>query len=106
MTDSPIERPVFIVSDSTGITAETFSHAVLSQFEEVAFQSVRLPFIDSVEQADAAARRITLQADRGGPPPLVFSTLVDSEIADRIRTAPCVFLDLFEIGRASCRERG
>ncbi len=95
MTDSPNERPVFIVSDSTGITAETFSHAVLSQFEEIAFQSVRLPFIDSVEKADAAARRITQQAERGGPPPLVFSTLVDSEIAERIRAAPCVFLDLF-----------
>ena len=94
MTDSPIERPVFIVSDSTGITAETFSHAVLSQFEEIAFQSVRLPFIDSVEKAEAAARRITQQADRGGPP-LVFSTLVDPEIADCIRAAPCVFLDLF-----------
>ncbi len=95
MTDSPIERTVFIVSDSTGITAETFSHAVLSQFEEVAFQSVRLPFIDSAAKADAAAQRIALQADRGGPPPLVFSTLVDSDMADRIRAAPCVFLDLF-----------
>src|SRR5690606_24952509 len=95
MTDSPIGRPVVIVSYSTGLSAETVSHAVLSQFDELAFQSVRLPFIDSVEKADAAARRITLQADRGGPPPLVFSTLVDSEIADRIRTAPCVFLDLF-----------
>ncbi|MDY0308200.1 MAG: pyruvate, water dikinase regulatory protein [Castellaniella sp.] len=95
MTGSPIERTVFIVSDSTGITAETFSHAVLSQFEEIAFQSVRLPFIDSVEKADAAARRIALQADQGGPPPLVFSTLVDSEIADRIRATPCIFLDLF-----------
>ena len=95
MTASSIERPVFIVSDSTGITAETFSHAVLSQFEAIAFQSVRLPFIDSAEKADAAVRRITQQADRGGPPPLVFSTLVDPDIADRIRAAPCIFLDLF-----------
>ncbi|MFC4298506.1 MAG: pyruvate, water dikinase regulatory protein [Castellaniella sp.] len=95
MTESSIERTVFIVSDSTGITAETFSHAVLSQFEEVAFQSVRLPFIDSAAKADAAAQRIALHADRGGPPPLVFSTLVDPEMADRIRAAPCVFLDLF-----------
>lgn len=95
MTDPVIERPVFIVSDSTGITAETFSHAVLSQFEEIPFQAIRLPFIDSVEKADAVARRISQRADQGGPPPLVFSTLVDPEIADRIRESPCIFLDLF-----------
>lgn len=95
MTDSAFERPVFIVSDSTGITAETFSHAVLSQFEEIAFQAVRLPFIDSVEKADAAVRRITQLAEQGAVPPLVFSTLVDPEIAERISQAPCVFLDLF-----------
>lgn len=95
MNGSHAERTVFIVSDSTGITAETFSHAVLSQFEEVPFQAVRLPFIDSMEKAGSAARRIARQAAVAGAPPLVFSTLVDSEIADCIREAPCIFLDLF-----------
>ncbi len=95
MTESSIERTVFIVSDSTGITAETFSHAVLSQFDQIAFQAIRLPFIDSIEKADAAARRIAQKSDEGGPPPLVFSTLVDPELADCIRQVPCIFLDLF-----------
>jgi len=95
MSDEPLEQTVFIVSDSTGITAETFSHAVLSQFESIRFQAVRLPFIDSTEKAEAVARRIARQADSGGPLPLVFSTLVDSDIADRIRSAPCIFIDLF-----------
>jgi regulator of PEP synthase PpsR (kinase-PPPase family) len=95
MTESYTERTVFIVSDSTGITAETFSHAVLSQFEEIPFQAIRLPFIDSVEKADAAARRIAQKSAAGGSPPLVFSTLVDPEIADRIRQESCIFLDLF-----------
>ncbi len=95
MIDTSIERTVFIISDSTGITAETFSHAVLSQFDEIPFEAVRLPFIDSMEKADSAARRIAKQADDTGELPLVFSTLVDSDIADRIRSAPCIFLDLF-----------
>lgn len=95
MTDSPIKRTVFIVSDSTGITAETFSHAVLSQFEEISFQAVRLPFIDSMDKAIATAQRITRQAQQSELPPLVFSTLVDPQIAARIRQAPCVFFDLF-----------
>lgn len=95
MIDTSVERTVFIISDSTGITAETFSHAVLSQFEEIPFEAVRLPFIDSIEKAESAARRITKQSDDTGQLPLVFSTLVDTEIADRIRSAPCIFLDLF-----------
>lgn len=95
MIDTTIERTVFIISDSTGITAETFSHAVLSQFEEIPFEAVRLPFIDTMEKAESAARRITKQADESGQIPLVFSTLVDTDIAERIRSAPCIFLDLF-----------
>ena len=95
MVDSPVERTVFIVSDSTGITAETFSHAVLSQFEQIRFEAVRLPFIDSIEKADAAARRIEQTAREDELPPLVFSTLVDPEISGRIRGASCIFLDLF-----------
>ncbi|CAM5180439.1 Putative phosphoenolpyruvate synthase regulatory protein OS=Castellaniella defragrans OX=75697 GN=HNR28_002401 PE=3 SV=1 [Castellaniella defragrans] len=95
MDESPPERTVFIVSDSTGITAETFSHSVLSQFETISFQAIRLPFVDSVNKADATARKIAQKASEGGPPPLVFSTLVDPEIASHIRAAPCIFLDLF-----------
>lgn len=95
MIDTSIERTVFIISDSTGITAETFSHAVLSQFEEIPFEAVRLPFIDTIEKAESAARRISKQADETGQIPLVFSTLVDTEIAESIRSAPCIFLDLF-----------
>ena len=50
MTSSPIARTVYIVSDSTGITAETFSQSVLSQFEEVQFKPVRLPYVDTLEK--------------------------------------------------------
>ncbi len=95
MTTSPTERTVFIVSDSTGITAETFSHSVLSQFEEVKFLPVRIPFIDSVEKAVEAANRINRCAEKEMQAPLVFSTLVDPEASDAIRLANCTFLDLF-----------
>lgn len=90
-----IERTVFIVSDSTGITAETFSHSVLSQFEQVKFEAIRLPFIDSLEKASAAASRINRCALETGVAPLVFSTLVNPESVQRIRESDCTFLDLF-----------
>lgn len=88
-------RTVFIVSDGTGITAETFSHAVLSQFEQVSFTAVRIPFIDGAEKATEAVRRINRCAEEEKQPPLVFSTLVNPDIAFTIRQATCTFLDLF-----------
>ncbi|TCT10065.1 posphoenolpyruvate synthetase regulatory kinase/phosphorylase PpsR [Paralcaligenes ureilyticus] len=95
MTAPLIERTVFIVSDSTGITAETFSHSVLSQFEQINFQQIRIPFIDSAEKALEAANRINRCAQEQGQPPLVFSTLVEPEISLPIRESNCTFLDLF-----------
>ena len=95
MTKPLIERTVFIVSDSTGITAETFSNSVLSQFEQINFQAIRIPFIDSLEKADAAANRINRCALEENQPPLVFSTLINPDIALKIRQSNCTFLDLF-----------
>jgi regulator of PEP synthase PpsR (kinase-PPPase family) len=43
---------VFIVSDGTGITAETFAHSILSQFDQK-FRLVRVPFVDSTDKAHA-----------------------------------------------------
>ena len=50
-------RTVFFVSDGTGITAEAFGHAVITQFD-LKFKQVRLPFIDTIEKAEDAVRRI------------------------------------------------
>jgi regulator of PEP synthase PpsR (kinase-PPPase family) len=95
MTTQLIERTVFVVSDSTGITAETFSNSVLSQFEEVKFEAIRVPFLDSMEKAQDTARRINRCADEQNAPPLVFSTLVDPQVAAVIQAANCTFMDLF-----------
>lgn len=89
------ERTVFVVSDSTGITAETFSHSVLSQFEQVKFETVRVPFIDTPEKAAMAAERINRNAAQTNTQPLVFSTLVSPESIRVIQNANCIFLDLF-----------
>lgn len=95
MTTSLIERTVFVVSDSTGITAETFSHSVLSQFQQFEFQAVRVPFIDTIEKAQDVAGRINRCFEETGEKPLVFSTLVDPKMAKVIGSAHCIFMDLF-----------
>jgi len=90
-----MDRTVFIISDGTGITAETFSHSVLSQFESVSFKQVRVPFIDSVEKADAVVQRINRCAADQGYQPIVFTTLVSQEVLSRVKLANALFLDLF-----------
>ncbi|MGJ7917848.1 pyruvate, water dikinase regulatory protein [Massilia sp. LXY-6] len=88
-------RTVFFVSDGTGITAETFGHAVLSQFE-MRFRQIRLPFIDTIEKAYDAARRINDVALSDNQRPIVFSTLVKHDLSAVIRAAQGMHMDLFQ----------
>ncbi|WP_144641436.1 pyruvate, water dikinase regulatory protein [Bordetella genomosp. 13] len=95
MNDTTPLRTVYIVSDSTGITAETFSNSVLAQFDQVRFRPVRVPFIDTLAKAEDVSARINQNAIDAGVPPIVFSTLVNPEIQAIVRQANGIFLDLF-----------
>ena len=53
-----VTRPVFNVSDGTGITAETIGHSLLTQFTGFRFQTDRISFVDDEEKARDAADRI------------------------------------------------
>ena len=56
-------RPVFYVSDGTGITAETIGHSMLTQFSGIRFQTDRLPFVDTPDKAREAASRIRIAGE-------------------------------------------
>jgi [pyruvate, water dikinase]-phosphate phosphotransferase / [pyruvate, water dikinase] kinase len=90
-----VQRSVFFISDGTGITAETFGHSVLSQFEGIRFTQQRLPFIDSIEKARQVVARINQRAEQDGARPIIFSTLVNVAINTEVRLANAVFMDLF-----------
>ncbi|NLA88366.1 MAG: kinase/pyrophosphorylase, partial [Alcaligenaceae bacterium] len=80
------KRTVFIISDGTGITAETFGHSVLSQFtHKFSFDQEREPFVNSVERAKEVAKKIDAVADADKLFPIVFSTIVDEEINSHLR---------------------
>lgn len=86
---------VFFISDGTGITAETFGNAILAQFE-LKFRHVRLPFIDSVDKAHQAVRQINHTAEVENRKPIVFTTLVNTEVLEVIQQG-CkgMLLDMF-----------
>ncbi len=52
------QRTAFIVPDGTGITAEMLAHSLLTQFENIGFQQVTIPFVDSSGAAKAYAGSI------------------------------------------------
>jgi regulator of PEP synthase PpsR (kinase-PPPase family) len=91
----PYARTVFYVSDGTGITAETFGHSLLTQFESLRLREVRLPFIDSREKAFDVLRRVAKQREADGSRPVIFSTLVDTDVNAVVRQADAMFIDLF-----------
>lgn len=89
-------RTVFLISDQTGITAETLGHSLLTQFEGVQFREVTLPFIDTVDKAEEAVRRINLTYELEGSKPIVFCTFVQPEIRSVFNACKGLCLDFFD----------
>lgn len=84
---------IFYVSDGTAITAETVGHSLISQFTDIKFRQIRLPFIDSIEKAQAAAQQI--QSCKDDFQPLVINTVVDIELRRIIHSGGGLKLDPF-----------
>ena len=93
----PDKRTVLFVSDGTGITVQMLGHSLLTQFEGLEVNEVTLPFIDSLEKAEAECMpRIREALAAGSGAPIVFSTLVNREARDVIRNSGALVFDFFE----------
>ena len=86
---------VFLLSDGTGITAETFGKAILNQFESQP-RFIRMPYTDTVDKAHSAVRDINHAAQVEGKKPIVFTTLVNMEVLAVIKEqSNALVLDMF-----------
>ncbi|CDZ79290.1 Phosphoenolpyruvate synthase regulatory protein [Legionella massiliensis] len=90
-----MKRYVFMVSDGTGITAENLGNSLITQFENIEFEKLTLPYIDTVEKAEAVVERINICHDEEGVKPLIFMTLINQEVATTINQAKAHVFDLF-----------
>ncbi len=89
------KKTVFIISDGTGITAETFSHSILAHYEHIYdFKQQREPYITTEDRAQKVSAKINQIAKEEGEPPFAFSTLVTPMITKYIQTSNCIFMDL------------
>jgi len=98
----PADRPavpVFFLSDSTGISAETMGNSLLIQFPFLRFDRRLTPFINSLEEA----RKVVaiLDAAMDGPvTPLAFTTAAVDEIRIELHRSRCPIIDFFELHMA------
>ena len=92
----PLPVPVFFLSDSTGITAETMGNALLIQFPNLRFERRLIPFISTVEEA----RRVVaiLDSAAAGPvTPVAFSTTAMEEVRQELLRTTCPLIDFFDL---------
>lgn len=88
-------RPVFFISDHTGITAEIIGKSLISQFPDEAFAFTSLPFVDSVEKAFSAAQQVKTAWKDTTIKPFVFSTLTDAGARAALATCEAVVMDIY-----------
>ena len=88
-------RPVFYVSDGTGITAETIGHSLLTQFTGTRFATDRIPFVDTVDKARDVAARIRNTGTAMGLRPVIVSSCVDAELTQALAESGALVLDVF-----------
>ena len=93
---SRLPVPVFFLSDSTGISAETMGNALLIQFPDLVFERRLLPFITSVEEARKVVA-ILDQAMQGPVTPLAFTTAAVDEVRLELHRTACPLIDFFDM---------
>lgn len=86
--------PVFFISDSTGITAQTLGKSILSQFDAIEFEHHVLPYIDTEEKAQAVVAQINQTQQQTGVEPIVFDTVVNPAINHILASATALNFDV------------
>ncbi|PKM04870.1 MAG: phosphoenolpyruvate synthase regulatory protein [Gammaproteobacteria bacterium HGW-Gammaproteobacteria-6] len=90
-----MKRTAFFISDGTGITAETLGQSLLSQFENIEFTKLLRPYVDTVEKARSMVQQINAAAEQDGARPIIFDTVVNSEIRKELASCKGFMIDIF-----------
>jgi [pyruvate, water dikinase]-phosphate phosphotransferase / [pyruvate, water dikinase] kinase len=90
--------PVFFLSSSTGISAETMGNALLIQFPQLRFERRLFPFISTPEEARRVVEildQAVEDATRSGATPIAFTTVVSDDIRELLRLTKCPMIDFY-----------
>lgn len=86
----------FFISDGTGITVEALGHSLLSRFNDLEVDQITLPYVNTLEKAHQAAKRISVSEENTQAQPIVVISIVSRELRDIIKTTNALVLDMFE----------
>lgn len=88
-------RPVFYISDGTGITVETIGHSLLTQFTGFSFVTDRISFVDDEGKAADAAEKIRSAGRRHEARPIVIHSNVEPRVSEILAESGALMLDVF-----------
>ena len=83
------EWNVFFVSDHTGVTAEAMGRSLLSQFNGLQYKTLTVPFVTSANLPELLSRIASSM------PTLVFSTLTEPALREKLAASGVPLFDLF-----------
>jgi len=86
-------REVFFLSNRTAITVENLGHSIMAQFPGHEYHFHTLPYIDNLARLEAALEQIATAGQRSGSPPIVFSTLLDPTLNQRLQDTKALVID-------------
>ena len=86
-------KDVYYISDSTALLAEEIGQSLLCQFPEIGFHEEKIPFVREKRDAELALARIMKQS--GGLQPLIFCTIMETEVRRVFDTAEVEMIDLY-----------
>ena len=99
-----MKRHVFMISDGTGITAESLGNGLLSQFEHIEWDKQVIPYVDTIDKARGIVNEINDCCKESRLKPLIFITLVDPNISACIKQSNACVFDLFSTFLAPLEE--
>lgn len=91
-----IQRNVFLISDSTGITLEKLSQSLLSQFPQVDFAVTTYRYIDTTSKFESLCEQIQRRCQQDPLKPLVFTSLLNQQHRRMVTTTGVIHFDVFD----------
>lgn len=92
-----MQHQVFFISDGTGITVENMGNSLLTQFQQLTFETYTIPYVNSEQKAHQAVIKINHVYEQSGNKPIIFSTIINPEIRGIIATSNALLLDFFNV---------
>ncbi|MCF6808507.1 kinase/pyrophosphorylase [Thiotrichales bacterium 19S9-12] len=91
-----MKRDVLLVSDGTGITANSLAQSLLSQFDQIEFNVSNYPFINNEKKLNNVITEIESRFAQTGNQPIVITTIVCPNTLAKIQNTNSVVLDFIQ----------